>query len=76
MEIGISEFKAKCIGLIKATAESGEELTITLRGRPMVRVVGIGQESERVLGGQQQALDDRSTDEALIRSDLEDDWDK
>lgn len=34
----ISEFKAKCIAVLKEVARSGEPVVVTLRGRPMARV--------------------------------------
>ncbi len=74
MEVAISEFKAKCLQLLKTTAESGEELVITLRGKPLALVSGIPQGNRRVLGGQPQAVDAETADEVLIRSDFESDW--
>ena len=74
MEIAISEFKAKCIQLIKSAAESDEELVITLRGKPMAKVTGIRAGQQRVLGGQRDALTDEVPDDVLIKSDFESDW--
>ncbi|MBA3353018.1 MAG: type II toxin-antitoxin system Phd/YefM family antitoxin, partial [Blastocatellia bacterium] len=34
----ISDFKAKCIAMLKQVQKSGEPLTVTLRGRPIARV--------------------------------------
>jgi len=74
MEIAISEFKAKCIHLLKSTAESGEELIVTLRGRPLARIVGLPSAHKRVLGGQPDALGAGSSERALMDSDFECDW--
>jgi len=75
MEIAISEFKAKCIQLLKEAANSDKELVVTLRGNPLARVVGVKAPSEqRVLGGQREALDHPVADSVLIHSDLESDW--
>ena len=66
----ISEFKAKCIGELKALQESGEELEITLRGKPLARVIPI-RDSERQLGtqtGRMEILGD------IIASDLDGDF--
>ena len=49
LEIGISEFKAKCIQLLKATAQSGYEVVVTLRGKPLAKLVGISARRPRVL---------------------------
>jgi prevent-host-death family protein len=35
----ISEFKAKCISVLKEVQRSGEPVVVTLRGRPVARVV-------------------------------------
>jgi prevent-host-death family protein len=74
MQVAISEFKAKCICLLKETADTGEELVVTLRGRPLVRVVGLTPQPTRLLGGQPDALDPETPDRILIESDLENDW--
>ncbi|MGF1447832.1 MAG: type II toxin-antitoxin system prevent-host-death family antitoxin [Opitutales bacterium] len=59
----ISEFKAKCIALMKEVQRTGRPLTVTLRGKPLVRVepVQLGSQ-ERTLGGQQ--------DDLLIRGNI------
>jgi len=74
MEIAISEFKAKCIQLIKATAESDEELLVTLRGKPVARVTRIPAVRQRVLGGQRDALTGDIPNAVLLTSDFESDW--
>ena len=37
-EIGISEFKAKCIDKLKTVQKTGEPLLVTLRKRPIAMV--------------------------------------
>lgn len=37
--VKISEFKAKCLALIDAVAETGEELIITKYGRPLGKLI-------------------------------------
>lgn len=76
MEIAISEFKAKCIEMLKHTAASGEVLVVTLRGQPLAKVVGLGGSRERVLGGQRGAVDASVPDSLLVNSDFEGDWEK
>ncbi len=34
----VSDFKAKCIAVLKEIQRSGEPVVVTLRGRPMARV--------------------------------------
>jgi prevent-host-death family protein len=75
MEIAISEFKAKCIQVLKQASISDQEWIVTLRGKPLARVVGLKASSPpRVLGGQVDALDPETPDSALIHSDFESDW--
>lgn len=75
MEIAISEFKAKCIQVMKQASASDEEWVVTLRGKPLARVVGIKtSKPPRVLGGQREALDSQISDSYLIGSDFDSDW--
>ena len=75
MEIAISEFKAKCIQVLKEASTSEEEWVVTLRGKPLARVVGLANSgTTRVLGGQREALDPQTMDAVLMRSDFESDW--
>ena len=37
--IAAGEFKARCLKLMDQVAESGEELVVTKRGKPVVRLV-------------------------------------
>lgn len=38
-EITASRFKAECLGLLDEVAETGAELVVTKRGKPVARVV-------------------------------------
>lgn len=75
MEIAISEFKAKCIQVLKQAAASDEEWIVTLRGKPLARVTSAQTSTPtRILGAQHDALDHEIPDANLIHSDLESDW--
>lgn len=74
MEIAISEFKAKCIQVLKEASTSRQEWVVTLRGKPLARVIGIAPTRQRVLGGQRDAVDHQLSDSVLIHSDFENDW--
>jgi prevent-host-death family protein len=51
-DISISEFKAKCLGLIEEVQKTRTPLRITRHGRPMVEVVPAGPDRKRkFLGG-------------------------
>ncbi len=39
--ISASQFKAKCLALLDDVAESGSEITVTKRGRPVAKVVPV-----------------------------------
>ena len=68
----VSEFKAKCIGLLKEVKKTGKPLTVTLRGEPLVRVEPIRTEKRAPTLG---SLKGRMIIKGdIIRSDLEDDW--
>ncbi|MEO8035441.1 MAG: type II toxin-antitoxin system prevent-host-death family antitoxin, partial [Acidobacteriota bacterium] len=40
-EIAAGEFKARCLALLDEVGQSGDELIVTKRGRPVARVVPI-----------------------------------
>ncbi|MBI2190655.1 MAG: type II toxin-antitoxin system prevent-host-death family antitoxin [Planctomycetes bacterium] len=66
----ISEFKAKCIAELKALRETGGELEITLRGKPLARVIPI-RDGARQLGTQAGSMEIRGD---IIASDFDDDF--
>ncbi len=74
IQVAISEFKANCIEMLKHSQAFGEELVVMLRGKPLVRVVGVGGKSQRVLGGQNGVVSMPADQNSLIRSDFENDW--
>ena len=74
MEVAISEFKAKCIQMIKSVAENDQELLVTSRGKPLAKVMAIPVVRPRVLGGQRGAVMAELAGDPLIRSDFEEDW--
>ena len=39
--ITAAEFKAKCLSLMDAVQQGGEEITITKRGKPVARLVAV-----------------------------------
>jgi prevent-host-death family protein len=50
-EISISEFKAKCLGLIEQVHKTGQALRITRHGRPVAEVVPAGPDRKRPFVG-------------------------
>jgi prevent-host-death family protein len=68
----ISEFKAKCIGLLKEVQKTKKPLVITLRGKPLARVEPIVQPKKRVrLGALKDWIEIKGD---IIHSDMEKDW--
>jgi len=68
----ISEFKAKCIQLLKEVQKNGKPLTVTLRGEPIARVEPVPKPSKRIRLGTMKGRIEIKGD--IIRSDLEKDW--
>jgi prevent-host-death family protein len=46
-DISISEFKAKCLGLIEQVQKTRQPLRVTRHGRPMVEVIPAGPDRKR-----------------------------
>ena len=68
----VSEFKAKCIAVLKSVQQSGEPVVITLRGRPMARVEGVDDANRgKQLGALRGTMRMRRS---LVRSDTSGDW--
>ena len=69
--IKASEFKAKCLKLMDEISESGEALTVTKNGRPVVEVRPAVRKRKSLWGlhaGKGRTLGD------IINPVLEDDW--
>jgi prevent-host-death family protein len=68
----ISEFKAKCIQMLKEVQKNRKPLTVTLRGEPIARVEPIAKQPKRVgLGALKGRIEIKGD---IIRSDMEKDW--
>lgn len=65
-DIPAGEFKARCLAILDDVAETGEEVVVTKRGKPIARVVPL--EPPRSLKGSVVREDDLITP-------IEDDWD-
>jgi len=70
----ISEFKAKCIGVMKETARSKEPVMVTLRGKPLATVAPVENtiDKPRVLGGLTGSMKIQGD---IVQSDFAKDWD-
>jgi len=71
--MAVSEFKAKCIAVLRAAQRSGEPLLVTRRGRPLARIEPISdQVSERRLGLYRGRMRIRGD---VVHATSADDWD-
>lgn len=48
--LGATEFKARCLELMDEVERSGVPLTVTKRGRPVVRVIPVDEQKPRLFG--------------------------
>ena len=68
----VSEFKAKCIAILKRVRRTGEPIAVTLRGRPLVSIRSSKEDlGERHLGGQQGVAKVRGD---IVHVDSTSDW--
>ena len=72
-EIGISEFKAKCIDKLKTVQSSGEPLLVTLRKRPIAVINPYidNASGKRELGTMRGWITIHGD---IVRSDFADEW--
>lgn len=72
----ISDFKAKCLGYLKETLKSKASFTITLRGKPIAKVIPIEEslQNKVVLGSQKGSMEILCNMEEFIHTDFSDDW--
>ncbi len=49
--IAAGEFKAKCLALLDHVAETGEEILVTKRGKPVARLVPVEERDAHPLRG-------------------------
>lgn len=57
IEISASQFKARCLSLLDEVAESGAELMVTKRGRPVAQVIPVDEDAS-LIGSVRQLVDD------------------
>jgi prevent-host-death family protein len=68
----VSEFKAKCIGLLKNVQKTKEPIVVTRRGEPIARVEPIVKPKKGVRLGTLKGWMEIKGD--IIHSDMEKDW--
>lgn len=70
--VSVTEFKAKCIGLLNQIAEEGGTVTVTKRGKPLATVARAKQKpfrsSEGILAGKVKIVGD------IVNADTADLW--
>lgn len=69
MELSAATFKARCLAVLDEVAESGIEVVVTKRGRPVARVVPLaGAEAPSLLGSV------RYDDETALFDPVDEPW--
>lgn len=70
--MAISDFKARCISVLKQAQRRGEPLIVTLRGRPLARIEPLtAGRPERRLGALRDLGEIRGD---IVHADSEEDW--
>lgn len=71
--MAVSDFKARCLAVLREAQRSGEPLLVTRRGRPLARIEPISETAtERRLGLYRGCMRIRGD---IVHSSSEDDWD-
>lgn len=68
----ISEFKAKCIKMLKEVQKNGKPITVTLRGEPIARVEPVRPAGKKVSLGALRGLVKIKGD--IVHTDFEEEW--
>jgi prevent-host-death family protein len=71
LTISSSEFKAKCLKLMEEVSHSHEEILVTKRGKPMVKVTPIISEQESLFGSMRGTV---SIKKDIVSYSLDDMW--
>ena len=66
----VSEFKAKCIGILKEVNQTGEPLTVTLRGQPLAVIEPV-KSKKRTLGA---LRDVTKVHGDIVQTDFDKEW--
>lgn len=70
--MAISEFKAKCIAVMKEVRRTGTPLIVAWRGEPIVRIEPIAPEpTQRCLGSLQGQM---QIEADIVHGDFDDEW--
>ena len=70
--VSVSEFRAKCIALLKNVQNTKEPIVVTLRGEPIARVEPIVKPKKGSAAGNAKGWMEIKGD--IIHSDMEKDW--
>ena len=70
----ISEFKAKCIQMLKEVQKNGKPLVVTRRGQPIARVEPVTKQGKAPRLGQLKGWIKIKGD--IVNTGFEDDWEK
>ncbi|HEV7733907.1 MAG TPA: type II toxin-antitoxin system prevent-host-death family antitoxin [Candidatus Binatia bacterium] len=71
IELGISDFKARCLALLEQVRTHGDELVVTKHGQPIARVVPVRDHTEPLHGSMRGLIEIRGD---IVTVDWSDDW--
>jgi prevent-host-death family protein len=72
IELGVSEFKARCLALLEQVRKRGDELVVTKHGRPIARVVPVREPAGPLRGSMRGLIEVRGD---IVHVDWSDEWD-
>ena len=67
----VSEFKARCLGLLDSLSREGRSLVVTKHGKPIVRVTPIAERQVRLRDTWKETVRIRGD---IVHFDLSDEW--
>jgi prevent-host-death family protein len=70
--VKVSEFKAKCLKLLAEVADTGEDLVVTKRGKPLARVVPERSGKPTTLQGSMKGLIELVSVDRLVADGVDD----
>lgn len=71
IELGISDFKARCLALLEQVRKRGDQLVVTRHGRPIARVVPVHESTTPLRSSMRGLIEIRGD---IVATDWSDDW--
>lgn len=71
IELGISDFKARCLALLEQVRTRGDQLVVTKHGRPIARVVPVHEGTGPLRASMRHLIEVRGD---IVTTDWSEDW--